>query len=294
MVGRSKVADSRSPVRASSLCRSSVDSQRCRRGSGTGRGPSRSGCRPSCRRPRNPPPSSSHSSSSWCSAASPWRRSPRRATRPCRGRRCVPRRSSHRAPHRHRRGPPAGPACAMNALMWPMSPPTTMSTPFIEMPHRAAALPSMTRRPPCAVAPADCDALPLTHTRAAHHVLRDAGARVAVDGDLGVLVHARGVVADVAVDGDLHRRSTPTATLCAPCRVFDDELAGQARGVQGGVHFAQRHRRRSRVEDSVAVSVSMRRPPPARAPRSWPSRRRAGRRARGTRWPSRPSRRSRR
>jgi hypothetical protein len=52
----------------------------------------------------------------------------------------------------------------MKALMWPMSPPTTMSTPFIEMPQRAAASPSMTSRPPCAVAPADCDALPLTHT----------------------------------------------------------------------------------------------------------------------------------
>jgi hypothetical protein len=52
----------------------------------------------------------------------------------------------------------------MNALMWPMSPPTTMSTPFIEIPQRAAALPSMTSSPPWAVAPADCEALPLTHT----------------------------------------------------------------------------------------------------------------------------------
>ena len=52
----------------------------------------------------------------------------------------------------------------MNALMCPTLPPTTMSTPFIEMPQRAAALPSMTSRPPCAVAPADCEASPLTHT----------------------------------------------------------------------------------------------------------------------------------
>ena len=39
-----------------------------------------------------------------------------------------------------------------------------MSTPFLEMPHLAAALPSMTSSPPWAVAPADCDALPLTQT----------------------------------------------------------------------------------------------------------------------------------
>jgi hypothetical protein len=52
----------------------------------------------------------------------------------------------------------------MNALMWPMSPPTTMSTPFIEMPQRGAALRSMTSSPPCAVAPADWEAFPLTPT----------------------------------------------------------------------------------------------------------------------------------
>ena len=56
------------------------------------------------------------------------------------------------------------PACAMKALMWPTLPPTTMSTPFIEMPQRAAASPSTPSSPPWAVAPADCDALPVTHT----------------------------------------------------------------------------------------------------------------------------------
>ena len=39
-----------------------------------------------------------------------------------------------------------------------------MSTPFIEIPQRAAASPSTTSSPPWAVAPADCDALPFTHT----------------------------------------------------------------------------------------------------------------------------------
>ena len=52
----------------------------------------------------------------------------------------------------------------MNALIGPMSPPTTMSMPFIEMPHRIEALPSITSSPPCPVAPADCDASPWTRT----------------------------------------------------------------------------------------------------------------------------------
>jgi hypothetical protein len=50
----------------------------------------------------------------------------------------------------------------MNALMWPTEPPTTMSTPFIEMPQRAEASPSITIRPPRPEAPADCEALPRT------------------------------------------------------------------------------------------------------------------------------------
>ena len=48
--------------------------------------------------------------------------------------------------------------------MWPTDPCTTMSTPFIEIPQRAAALPRITSRPPRPVAPADCDALPSTIT----------------------------------------------------------------------------------------------------------------------------------
>ena len=52
----------------------------------------------------------------------------------------------------------------MNALMWPTEPPTTMSTPFIEMPQRADASPSITSRPPRPVAPADWLALPSTTT----------------------------------------------------------------------------------------------------------------------------------
>ena len=87
----------------------------------------------------------------------------------------------------------------------------------------------MTSRPPCAVAPADCDALPFTQTDAAHHVLGDAGAGVAVDGDLGLLVHPGGVVADVAVDVILHRRVDTDGDIVGAGGVVDDELAGQVR-----------------------------------------------------------------
>ena len=50
----------------------------------------------------------------------------------------------------------------MNAPMCPIEPPTTMSTPFIEMPQRAAASPRTTTRPPRPVAPAAWLALPST------------------------------------------------------------------------------------------------------------------------------------
>jgi hypothetical protein len=43
-------------------------------------------------------------------------------------------------------------------------PPTTISTPFIEMPQRADASPSITSSPPWAVAPADWLASPVTRT----------------------------------------------------------------------------------------------------------------------------------
>ena len=56
------------------------------------------------------------------------------------------------------------PAWAMNALMWPTLPPTTISTPFMEMPQRAPALPPTTTRPPQPVAPADMVALPVMRT----------------------------------------------------------------------------------------------------------------------------------
>jgi hypothetical protein len=90
-----------------------------------------------------------------------------------------------------------------------------MSTPFIEIPHRAAAFP-------------------------AHHVLGDAGARIAVDRDLGLLVHARGVVADVSVDGHLDRCVDADGHVVRPVGMRDHELAREVRRVQCGVHLPQR------------------------------------------------------
>ena len=52
----------------------------------------------------------------------------------------------------------------MNALMCPTEPCTTMSTPFMEIPQRAAALPRITSSPPRPVAPADWEVLPSTIT----------------------------------------------------------------------------------------------------------------------------------
>jgi hypothetical protein len=50
----------------------------------------------------------------------------------------------------------------MKADMWPILPCTTISMPFIEMPQRDEALPSMTSRPPLPVAPAYWLASPFT------------------------------------------------------------------------------------------------------------------------------------
>ena len=52
----------------------------------------------------------------------------------------------------------------MKADMWPIEPFTTMSIPFIEMPQREEALPSMTSSPPRPVAPAYWLASPFTTT----------------------------------------------------------------------------------------------------------------------------------
>ena len=70
-----------------------------------------------------------------------------------------------------------------------------MSMPFIEMPQRAEALPSMRNTPPRPVAPADGGVARHMH-EAGHHVLGDADPRIAVDQHGGELVHPGAVIAD--------------------------------------------------------------------------------------------------
>ena len=89
--------------------------------------------------------------------------------------------------------------------MWPTEPLTTMSMPFIEMPQRAEALPSITSSPPRAGRAGRLAGVALHVHLARHHVFGDAGAGIAVDDDVGLLVHAGAVVADVTVDLDRDR-----------------------------------------------------------------------------------------
>ena len=97
-----------------------------------------------------------------------------------RARTAAPRTASRRAPRRRRRTRRSAPFWAMNALMCPTEPRTTMSTPFSEIPQRAEASPWITSRPPRAVAPADCARVALDDHRPRHHVLGHADAAVAV------------------------------------------------------------------------------------------------------------------
>src|SRR5262249_55259354 len=74
---------------------------------------------------------------------------------------------------------------------------------------------------------------------AAHHVLGDTGAGIAVDGDLSLLVHPRAVVAKVSVDRDLYRYVDTDRDIVGPGGVIDEEFTGQIRCVQGGVYLPQ-------------------------------------------------------
>ena len=64
-----------------------------------------------------------------------------------------------------------GRVCAMNALMCPTEPRTTMSTPFIEIPQRDDASPWTTSSPPRPVAPADWLDVAVDDHEPGHHVL---------------------------------------------------------------------------------------------------------------------------
>ena len=91
----------------------------------------------------------------------------------------------------------------MNAPTWPIEPWTTMSTPFIEIPQRAEALPLITSRPPRPVAPADWLASPSTTTVPDIMFSATPTPQLPAHPHGGELVHPGAVVADVAVDLDL-------------------------------------------------------------------------------------------
>ena len=114
----------------------------------------------------------------------------------------------------------------MNALRWPTEPRTTMSTPFIEIPQRAAASPWTTSRPPWAVAPADWLTLPSTTTRP--DIMFSAIPVLALPRTTTVaqLVHARAVVADVPVDLDLELGVEATGDGVGALRVDDPPARG--------------------------------------------------------------------
>ena len=96
-----------------------------------------------------------------------------------------------------------------------------MSMPFIEMPQRAEALPSMTQQAAAAGGARRLRGVALHVHAARHHVLGDADAGIAVDHDGGVLVHAGAVIADMAVDLDVDRRVEPAAMAWRPRGLID-------------------------------------------------------------------------
>ncbi len=79
---------------------------------------------------------------------------------------------------------------------------TTISMPFIEMPQRAEALPSITSRPPRPVAPRRLAGIAFDPHFPRHHVLGDAGAGIAMHDHLAQLVHPGAVISDRSVDLD--------------------------------------------------------------------------------------------
>ena len=97
--------------------------------------------------------------------------------------------------------------------------------PFIEMPQREEASPSMTSSPPLPVAPADWTALPFTHTTPDIMFSATPDAGMAVDGDLGLLVHAAAIEADMALDVDGSGASRPQAMACWPIGFLIDPVA---------------------------------------------------------------------
>ena len=177
-----------------------------------------------------------------------------------------------------------------------------MSTPFIEIPQRAEALPLITSSPPRPEAPADWLASPLDDHRPGHDVLGHAGASSCPRPDRGELVHPGAVVAHVA------RRSRPRARRRGRPRPRGRRSGwrpanargrrGRHRGAAGSAPDRGR-REVDRREGGLRRGSADLRPLPRvdaaglRLPQLCLARRRAALRSRDTPRPSRPSRRSR-
>ena len=122
-----------------------------------------------------------------------------------------------------------------------------MSTPFIEMPQRAAASPCTTSSPPWAVAPADWLTLPSTTTDPDIMFSAIPVLGVAADTHRRMLVHPGAVVPDVPVDLDVELRVETAGDGVGPARVDDPPAprprAGARDVVEALVELAQgRHR----------------------------------------------------
>ena len=171
-------------------------------------------------------------------AASPFRCSPHRGFSPSRARTAAPRRSNRRATSPASPQTTRFPACAMKADIWPILPLTTISMPFIEMPHRDEALPSITSRPPLPVAPAYWLASPFTMTSPDIMFSATPGSGRTVHRDPGLPVHAGAVIADVALHGDLGRSVHADRDRVRPPGIedFPVRLVGAGRSAREAPH----------------------------------------------------------
>ena len=232
-----------------------------------------------------------------CVGSSPSRCNRRRGSRPCRRQRsrlhrCESPRSCPASPQTT-----SVPAWPMKALIWPTEPPTTMSTPFIEMPQRALASPSMTTQPAASRGGRRLRGVAAHPHAPAHDVLGDAGAGMAVDRDSRRRVHAGAVIADMAVDLDVDRRGEPDRDRVRAVRVHAPATA--ARWCPGASRCRRSFRSRTELcrqvdlDHGPVTGAARNRRSPGAAPRSRRRPRRAGSRSRGTRSPWRPNRRSR-
>ena len=179
-----------------------------------------------------------------------------------------------------------------------------MSTPFIEIPQRAEALPSITSSPPRPVAPADWLASPSTIDVPDMMFSATPTPQLPRDPHRGELVHPGAVVADVPVDLDLDLGVEADRDRVGAVRVGDPPARAGVRSRSCRRWLSSRTEVVARSTDSTPAAAAHAHATFARSHEytrpgsgSQSSRllgARAAPRSRGTRRPSRPSRRSRR